>query len=431
MLPLPRFATTLVLGLLCLGALALGGAPSPSHAQPQRLSDRATVSMITILPGDRVYTEFGHSAFRVHDPAADIDWLFSYGTFDFDDPLFVPKFTYGRLTYFLSIGDYHGMIGVYRRQGRPVIEQVLNLTSEQQNRLYRFLQTNYQPENRYYQYDFLRDNCSTRIRDALESALGEAVQFTARPDPQRSFRRMLDPYVDDRPLLDVGFDLGLGTPADEVVSPRESMFLPEYLMAGFAHATIAAPDSVRAATGDPAGGSVSAAAPQPLVARTDTVVWVDGYDATERVFDWPLALAWLGLLGGLGWTGLQAVRGRAPGRRGDALLLAVCGGAGLVLCFLWFVSEHAVTGPNWNLAWTLPTHLVAAVALWRGGASSRLRAYLGATAAVALLLALGWGLVPQDLHASTLPLLLLLALRTGWTAYALAPRPRTADVVAG
>jgi len=387
-----------VFTLLLLGVLAWGRA-GPSAAQPTRLSAESEVSMVTILPGDPVYSMFGHSALRVHDPALGIDRLYNYGTFDFSDPLFIPKFAYGDLRYFLSVVPYRAALRAYEQQRRPVIEQRLNLTREQRTALFRFLQGNAQPENRYYQYVFFFDNCSTRVRDALEKALGDAVQFTDRPDPQRSFRHLLDPYAASLPLVDLSFDLALGTPADRQSTPREAHFLPEYLFGAFNHATIETRDTTRA-----------------LVAHTDTTQWIEGYDATPTAFDWPLAAGWIALVLTLGWTGWQATAGRRPGEYGDALLLTAVGLTGVLACFLWFVATYEVTEYNWNLLWAWPTHLIAAaVLLWRPSATG-LRSYWVATALGVAVVAGGWPWWPQDLHAAVFPLVLAVGVRTGWRA---------------
>ncbi|PSQ75524.1 MAG: hypothetical protein BRD33_04060, partial [Bacteroidetes bacterium QH_6_63_17] len=356
-------------------------------------------SMVTILPGDPVYSMFGHSALRVHDPALGMDRLYNYGTFDFSDPLFIPKFAYGHLRYFLSVVPYERALRAYEQQRRPVLEQTLNLTREQRTALFRFLQDNARPENRYYQYVFFFDNCSTRVRDALEQSLGNAVQFAAHPHPKASFRHLLDPYAASLPLVDLSFDLALGTPAERRPTPREVHFLPEYLFAAFNHATVDTRDTTRA-----------------LVARTDTVQWISGYEATPTAFDWPLAAGWLVLLLTLGWTGWQATTGRRPGRRGDALLLAVVGGIGVLACFLWFGATYEVTNDNWNLLWAWPTHLIAAALLvWRPSLRG-LREYWTVTAFGALIVAAGWGWWPQDLHAAVFPIVLAVGVRTGWRA---------------
>lgn len=387
-----------------------------------RLSDQARASMLTILPGDQVYAEFGHSAIRIHDPQRRVDVLYNYGTFNFSDPMFVPKFTYGQLDYFLTTQQYAPMVRRYRQMERPVIEQHLNLTSKQVQQLFRFLQINARPENRMYRYDFLFDNCSTRVRDALERALGAAVAFSDRPDPQTSFRYLLDPYVADRPLTDLGFDLGLGHPADQIASAREAMFLPEYLFWAFENASVRTPRG-----------------PEPLVARTDTLFWVDGYSPRETSFPWPLVLTWLVFGTGAVASAMQMRAAMTSNtearssdaesaptgvpRRWDAILFGIAGLSGVIISFLWFISEHTVTDNNLNIVWALPTHLLLAVFLARGHALLRsvwIRRYLFGSAIATGVLALGWFFWPQGLHEAVLPIAALVSIRSGmlWHEFA-------------
>jgi len=391
-LPEPRATVLLVL----VYPLMLGTLASPSQAQPTRLSKESKISLITILPGEPVYSFAGHSAFRVRDPAQNFDRLYNYGTFSFNDPLFIPKFTYGHLRYFLSVQPYGPMKRAYRQQGRPMIEQTLQLTRSQRTKLFRFLQQNARPENRYYQYDFFFDNCSTRIRDALKKTLGESVDLSGAPPLEKSFRQLLDPYVASRPLLDLGFDLALGLPADRTATAQEALFLPEHLMHGFEQATVS-----------------SDGKSQPLVTNTDTIQWISGYDAAAPSFDWPVSMAWLFLVFVGGWTSWQATTGRRPNATGDAILFAGVGFVGLLLCYLWFISTYAVTEYNLNLGWAWPTHLIAAALLIQRPNSRGLRLYLGITAIASAMLAAGWPFWPQDLHAAVLPLVLSLGVRAG------------------
>src|SRR3954468_14589924 len=53
--------------------------------------------------GDEIYTRGGHTMLRVVDHVANTDWDFNWGTFDFDDPAFLPKFLKGVLPYSLDI----------------------------------------------------------------------------------------------------------------------------------------------------------------------------------------------------------------------------------------------------------------------------------------------------------------------------------------
>ncbi len=375
-------------------ALLLGSA---AHAQPLQLSDSARVALVTVFPGKALYAAFGHSALRVYDPRQGIDWLFNYGTFDFSDPWFLPRFVYGQLDYFLSVSDYARAVQFYRNvEGRPIVEQWLNLNAAQRDTLFAFLLWNARPENRTYRYDFLFDNCSTRIRDVLERTLGPALHFR-HPAPQTPFRHLLDLYVADRPLLQLGFYLTLGARVDRSPTAREVMFLPLELMQAVDQAAVRL-DS----------GWI------PLVAQTDTVFWPQGHPPIPKpVWPWPLALGWLLFAFSLLAT-VQDYRGRWPyPAQLDALLFSLAGFVGLVLLLLWVATLHTVTSWNWNLLWAWPLHLWIGFRLRQ----QRLltfweRGYMLFTAAVTLLLALGWPFWPQDLHLALLPVALLLVLRS-------------------
>ena len=387
--------------------LLLLAGTSPARAQ---LSDEAQISLITILPGDAVYSLWGHSALRVYDPLQNYDRAFNYGTFAFGNPLaFVAKFSYGQLDYILSIQSYPALADVsWNRQGRPVIEQVLRLDAAQRNTLFRFLQNNALPEHRSYRYNFLFDNCSTRIRDAFETLLGDAVTFAPEPNPGLSFRHLIDPYATEHPFLDFGMDLGLGLPADEIATARETMFLPMYLMEAFDHATVTIDGQT-----------------QPLVARTDTVYWSAERATLEPSWPWPSILLWGLFALGL-WVIARDVRAtRIERRLFDGLLFGVTGGAGLLIVFLWFISLHTVTHWNLNLLWAWPSHLWVAWVLIRRRRPRRLRGYLWATALLTLALALSSFFLPQEIPAAALPLLLLLAARSAALAYGLGIKRET------
>jgi hypothetical protein len=197
---------------------------------PDTLSDSARFSLITVAPGEFVYSTFGHTALRLKDAASGVDVCFNYGTFDFEQPGFVLKFCQGKLLYMLDIENYRDFEygNLYFR--RPMIEQVLNLSPEQKSKLYALLRDNYRPENRFYKYDFFYDNCATRVRDILENTLGgNPGYYTEMTGNGVTMRQLLHKYLPAKPWLGFGIDLILGTPADKIATVRDYMFLPDYL----------------------------------------------------------------------------------------------------------------------------------------------------------------------------------------------------------
>lgn len=394
---MPPFARTACF-LLILFAARTGGTPAAAQ-EPRSLSDEARISLITILPGDDIYALWGHSALRVVDPVLDMDRSYNYGTFSFDESWFVPKFMYGALQYRLDVHNFQAALRHYRLvERRPVIEQQLNLSREQQERLFRFLQMNYRPENRNYRYNFLFDNCSTRIRDALAESLGQDLHFADEPDPGKTFRELLDPYQSRPPLLDAGIDWLLGAPVDRVALPYETMFLPDYLKASFDHAEI------------DVGGER-----RPLVARTDTLFWIEG--RAERGGGWPWAViaGWLLLGAGVVLSVRRAGTRSAVIRALDGPLFLVVGTAGILITFLWFVSLHDATEDNWHLLWAWPTHIVVGVCLLRKKEPPLwLRRYVLAAATLAGVAVAGIPIWPEAFHPALIAVALLVAVRGGW-----------------
>jgi hypothetical protein len=193
-------------------------------------------------------------------------------------------------------------------------------------------------------------------------------------------------------------NVGLGLPSDAPASLRQQTFLPLALRDAFDAATL--------------GG-------QPLVAATDTVFWIPEAGRLGGGVDWTVGAGWLLLLVGVALTAFTWTRSTRLARWADAALLLLVGAMGMVLALLWFATTHGVTGPNLNLLWAWPTHLIVAFPVARGTTGAGLRVYLFAAAAVTLAMALAAGLLtllpgpdfPQDIPPAVFPLMLLLGLR--------------------
>lgn len=405
--PIPSVA--LRSALACAACLSV---PSDAIAQGRTagaaplLSDSAIVSVVTVLPGDRMYSLFGHTIIRVHDPDSGLDVGFNYGTFDFPQTLlggagFVARFAYGKLDYMLgaSRAPLDASAWYWSHEGRASIEQTLDLTPDQAKSLFALLVDNSRPENRVYRYDFFFDNCSTRPRDVFETILGPELNVKLE-DPDRSFRQLLDPNLVGHPGVDLSMDVGLGQPADRKASARDALFLPEYLMEWLGSATVGAPGAER-----------------QLVSRTDTLTWGPGAGEREPAVPWPTIAGWLIAAGLVLVTIRDRKAGRGERRWQDGILFGVVGVAGFVLAFLTFVSLHTVTNGNLNLMWAIPTHVVPAVTLLAGRNPRWLRPYMLVTLALAVLFLVGLPVWPQEIPAPVIPFVIGICARAAVLAF--------------
>ncbi len=368
-----------------------------SAAQAQTLSPQAQISLITCSPGDELYSMYGHSAIRVADPLLGVDYVFNYGTFDFDTPNFYGKFVRGKLNYQLSAANFPDFLASYQYHNRSVYEQVLNLTPSQKSGVLRFLQTNYQPENREYLYDFFFDNCATRIRDVFKNILRDSLQFdnqVARKN--QSFRQIVGMYQNPFPWADFGVDLAMGVPSDRKAKAPEYMFIPDYLADGFAKATV-----------QTSGGQKPFARPVTTLFQANQPV-----NLPDSVFS-PLYLCWFLFGLGLLYTGWQYTRKRR-GYMVDSILFGLIGILGAVLLFLTTGTDHKAFAKNLNLLWAIPLHLPVAFLLLRKKKSPFLKTYFLFTAVLMVVLVLAWRWLPQEYHPAFLPIVLLLAVRAGY-----------------
>ncbi|GET30826.1 DUF4105 domain-containing protein [Prolixibacter sp. SD074] len=367
---------------------------SVQSSRALQLSPTARISLLTCEPGNEIYSYFGHTALRLHDPGNKIDLVFNYGVFSFDAPNFVYRFAKGETDYMLAVQYFSDFMQEYIYYKRSVHEQEIDLTPDERQRLFDLLVENAKPENRVYRYNFFFDNCATRIRDRVEEVLHNKIIWAQETEKPVTFRDMLDRYVPGNTWAGVGIKMALGIPADKQITYYQKMFLPDYLSKDFSEAKVSR-DSVDA---------------QLCLPRTTV------YNAPPQEFKpelWsPVNVIWAFFILVLIFTVWQ-YRKRKAGIWLDFIIYLLFGVAGFVLVFLTFVSTHPATGWNLNLVWALPTHFLFAFVLLIKPMREKLKGYHWFTAGLLVLFLLSMPLLPQTFHWLVIPLSLMLLLRSG------------------
>ena len=192
-------------------------------------SNDIQISILTCEPGTELYSTYGHSAIRIISPTEDA--VFNYGTFDFNQKNFYFNFAQGNLWYRLSKSSFSSFHRAYNRYGRSITEQKLNLNQNQAKKISEFLQQNFLPQNQRYRYDFIYDNCATRVRDVVSKIDGINWNLEKIHDyPQRPIRDWLNDYaVNKVPNMDLTVGFVLGSRTDVIASREVEMFLPDRL----------------------------------------------------------------------------------------------------------------------------------------------------------------------------------------------------------
>ncbi len=305
------------------------GTPITAAAQEQaRRTDSIEVSLLTCAPGNELYSLYGHTALRYHDLRTGEDWTFNYGVFSFRKPFFALRFVFGQTDYELGVMPFNAFREEYRREGRAVTEQVLNLSADEKRRLYDALADNYRPENRTYRYNFFYDNCTTRARDMVERCIAGTIEYAPNDSLEAAtYRQMIHAMAGNHRWATFGNDLCLGAKADTHADSRQQQFLPEYLMRDFDRATIATTEGRR-----------------PLVKETRVAVDTVLPEAKSPFPLTPRQCATILLLVSLAVAAAELRRKKAY-RAFDALLLTCTGVAGIIVTALLF-SEHPTTSTN-------------------------------------------------------------------------------------
>lgn len=358
-------------------------------AKAIELSDSARISLLTCSPGEELYSAFGHTGIRITDYKNEFDVVFNYGTFDFGQPGFYTNFIKGKMRYMITADRFEDFEYQYIYEKRRVEEQILNLTNQEQQKIFSFLYWNAKPENREYLYDFFWDNCATRPRDVFEKVLTNKLEYSYKGfDTTKTMRQTLKPYVAQMPWVDFGFDLILGLPCEIRATPRNQTFLPDKLQLLFEHATVNG---------------------QPFVTNHNVVVNLP-FKPKPFTGITPLIVTFLLLVLGMVvnvWERLKNVHVWSA----DVSLFFTAGLLGTFFLCMWLFTSHYSVPKNLNMLWLLPTHLVAAVLMVRNNRPHWLQYYFAATFALMLLLVAGWAWNPQPYSLAALPLILLLANR--------------------
>jgi len=408
--PGPRSRRVLV---LLLAFLLLGAPPRllPAQEPEGPTGPTPSAALVTVGQGDAVWERFGHNLIWIRDPATGTSEAYNYGLFSFDQENFVLRFVRGHMRYWMGGYDARRMMRAYASQNRSVWVQELNLTPGQVGELHRFLERNELPENRFYRYHYYRDNCSTRVRDALNRVLGgELREATAPVETPLTYRDHTLRLTFGNALGHYGLHFGMGPPTDVPLTLWEAAFVPMELMEQLRSVRVPAP----------AGGT------RPLVAEERT------FHQAERPPVPATTPRHVGgfLLGGLVVAALFWALGRwgEVSRAGHILLafagvpwLAAAGLFGSMLLFMWGFTDHVDAHGNANLFHANPLHLALAGLLPFAllGASGRVAALarrLALAAAVVSLAGVALEAVPfpDQVNGEWIALLLPANLALAW-----------------
>lgn len=325
----PGWLSRLYCLVLCLSLMA----PVMAAAAPVR------VGVMTMQPGEIFWERFGHNAVVIDD--GERMTSYNFGFFDPGEDGFALNFVRGRMDYLLAALPLEQDLAYYRRAGRGVSIQWLDLDKTQREFIAGHLQHLAKPENARYRYDYFTNNCATQVRDVVDAALsGRLQKQMSASSLGNSYRSETVRLAWPARWMAIGFDLGLNAKADAALSRWQDAFIPMRLQDSLAE--------FRLADG------------RPLVRETEVLLEHKLMPPPDELPRWSLAAMGIGLALG----GVFFLAGMKYPKAFKAMALVyggLCGLIGTVLLLIWIATEHRFAHGNANLLLFSPLSWLALV----------------------------------------------------------------------
>lgn len=364
---------------------------STTYAEEQRLlSDSATVSLLTCSPGTEIYELFGHSGIRVFDKEKNIDVTFNYGLFDFNQDDFIYRFVRGKTDYEVGVTSTDYFLYSYIERGSGVMESVLNLSQSEKESIWLYLMENIQPENKTYRYNFIFNNCATKLRDIIDQNVSGVKSY---PDVSGSlsFREAVGLYTKTSPWSQFGFDICLGRGMDRDATTYEKMFLPEILGNTINQSTVMVGDSTF-----------------NLVSQINTIN--ENTLENPAPFISPLALGIILCVLVL-ILSLYGLWKKLDLRWFDAIIFSINGLFGCLVLFLILFSKHPFTFANFNIIWLNPLFFCPLLFVIFKRLQKYEFIYYAVVSIVLVLFLFGCNMLSQEFNSAVYPFTIVFLLR--------------------
>lgn len=337
---------------IALGASLVNAQPAPWYTGQSR-AENLEVKLVTIDPGDELYSWWGHSAIIVEDTKLNKSRFYNFGLFSFTEENFFTNFAMGRLFFAVGAAPTNPALDQYRDANRNIRIQVLDIEPDKKLEMARLLEQNILPENRQYLYDHYFDNCATRVRDVIDRSVNGALKELTVIQAEATLRQLTRRYTQHNYPADLLLMFLMGGSIDKPIAVWDQMFLPIDLETYVAELEIS----------DGKGGY------KPLV--SENIRWYDsvGRDPVPDTVagGWPISLL-IGIpLGLCAFMLTFLLIGRQHRRNRlvrilygtyTSLLGLIFGVVGSALFFFSLFTDHAVTYFNENLFLANPITLL-------------------------------------------------------------------------
>lgn len=131
--------------------------------------DFVTVSLVVCDPDEVLYSTLGHAALHLQCPTFNLDYIFSYESENVRDKIWT--FLKGNLKMGMFGIPTDEFLSVYQMTGRGVREYTINLSPEQEQKLWEVMD-NLAAKGANIPYDYFRRGCAKSVVQVIHKALG-------------------------------------------------------------------------------------------------------------------------------------------------------------------------------------------------------------------------------------------------------------------
>lgn len=217
---------SLVLALSTLGTVPARAEPRSPWAESR--DEDLVIRLATFGPGEEIHQYFGHNALEVRDEARGISILYNFGMFSFG-PDMLPKYLQGRLEFWAAPTPTRATIQGYIASGRSVGLRELDLPAASRRVLAERLSFFVRPENRSYRYHHYDNNCSTRLRDLLDDAIGGQLRLAHTVPARMTYREHTLRYTEHDSIVAMLLVLWMNDSMERPIQRYQETYLPDEL----------------------------------------------------------------------------------------------------------------------------------------------------------------------------------------------------------
>lgn len=355
------------------------------------------VSLITVGLGNALHARYGHTFIKIKTKG-NLERIYNWGMFSFDDPLFGLKFYLGDRTYWVASTEQRELEYLYQKiENRNVWQQKIHLSPIQLSRFLKAVTEAIRAENMFFRYEHFFANCATIPRDLINDALGGYLSDELGSQiSDKTYRDYVKDHMAFIPPLGMALDVLMNSKLDSPMSLWDETFYPaklsEYLSTLDALSDDFKPDPTTKLLGPKI----------PLVGASNDHHSKTGSFGSIFCLIMSLSLALLILM----WWIPVPHKMRSIYRIWAVMMSvfwgAISGGLGTLMVISWLFSTHLDMHHNLNLALFYPTDFVFMI--WGLSIKSKrlCAGYMGVHLISMAILTAAYllGIIEQDIHTS-------------------------------